>query len=469
MGFFSRHRKRWSQLTGSSSDSGGAAAPAVGPSVISEDHVGLVGFRLQTVNVSEGQVAHLMVERFGGSAVAVTVQWTSYDLAGDGQGRAINGVHWVGASGTLSWAAGDSTPKFIDIQTIAGTGYDQPRQFYCLLTVSTGAPLGYFKTQTVVITDVATLGVGPCYFRPESTSYSVLENGTSLTVSVARLGSLTGAASIDANAVNGTALSGTHYTDTPATLSWADGEGGAKTFDVTIINVGGAGGDKIFYVDLTAPVGGTIDDVYDQITCTIIDDEGILVVPGRIDIQAAVNIAESASGTNVILTRTLGSAGALTVTYSIVSGTAISGADFVAGAGTISWADGDYANKQITFTPIDNSLIRTDKTCFIVLSNLTGGATLGNATCAISILEDDRVSSMTAGQIGLWEGATLETNTDWGYTHMSVLVRPIGLVVSGEVGPSRPSDSNGQASDILAGGYGEIDSTPTGGFLFQLI
>lgn len=470
MGLFGRHKRRWSSVFGSSS-SGSAAPPgASDPAVVVEDYPGQIGFRVQQVFVTEGDVARLQVERFGGASLAASVNYATAGIAGG----AVGAVNFIQKSGTLVWAANDAAPKYIDIQTNRISGYDGTLAFYVRLTnYSKGVRVGYFRDQVVNILDLDAAGIGPTYFKPVSTSYNVLENGTSLVVSVMRLGSTIGAASIDLNAQDNTAINPTHYTDTPATLSWSDGEGGAKTFTVNIVNVGGAGGDKLFYVTLTNPVGGIIDSAYTQIGCTIIDDEGIVFTPGTIGIQAVVSIAEGAGGTNVALTRTLGSLGAQTVSYTITDGTAIGGSDFVAGNGTVSWADGDYANKQILFTPINNVAVQGNKTCSIVLSNLVGGATLGTATCNITILEDDRYSDAIAyGGISMWEGATITSDADLLFTHVSVLARQFGLLMGdGTIAPSAPQDSNGQSSDLItSGGAGSFGApTPTGGNVLQLV
>lgn len=469
MGLFGRHKRRWNSVFGSSSTGSAPAPSASDPSVIIYDFPGTIGFRVQNVFTNEGDVAHLQVERFGGGDVAATVNYATYSLGGGAQ-PAVNYVH---KTGTLSWVAGDVAPKYIDIQTNRVSGFDGLLPFYVTLSVFTGSPPGYFKTQTVNIVDLDAAGVGPTYFRPVSLAYSVLENGTSLVVSVSRMGSTIGAASINADAVNDTAISGTHYTDTPATLSWADGEGGSKTFTINIINVGGAGGNKVFFVDLTVPVGGIIDGVYDRITCTIIDDEGITASPGQIGIQSAVSIAEGAGGTNVTVSRTVGSLGAQSVTYTLTSGTAISGTDFIAASGTLTWADGDYTNKSILFTPINNGDVRGNKTCTIVLSNLVGGATLGQAVCTVSILEDDRYGDVMAyGGISLFEGATITSDIDFLFTHLGVLARQFGLLMAdGTIAPSAPQSSNGGSSDLItAGGVASLGiQEPTGKHSLQSI
>lgn len=73
-------------------------------------------------------------------------------------------------------------------------------------------------------------------------------------VEVERIGGVDGAATVTLDNHNGTALSGTDYTNFAATLlSWADGEAGVKFVDVTILP--GGAGDVAFTVARTLPVG----------------------------------------------------------------------------------------------------------------------------------------------------------------------------------------------------------------------
>jgi M6 family metalloprotease-like protein len=69
-----------------------------------------------------------------------------------------------------------------------------------------------------------------------SSLFSVQENVGNATITVNRSGSTTGAVSVNYATANGTAISGADYTATNGVLSWADGEGGAKTFTVSIID-----------------------------------------------------------------------------------------------------------------------------------------------------------------------------------------------------------------------------------------
>lgn len=99
------------------------------------------------------------------------------------------------------------------------------------------------------------------------------------------------------------------------------------------------------------------------------------------------------------VTRANGNAGAITVAYSTLNGTAISGSDYTGvSGGTISFADGE-ATKTIRVSIINDSNVEINEAFQVALSAPTGGATLGNPSQAtVTIVDDD--TPQLAGQWG---------------------------------------------------------------------
>lgn len=108
--------------------------------------------------------------------------------------------------------------------------------------------------------------------RFDAAALSVSETGGSVRVYVSRSGGSNGAASVSVATSNGTAVAGSEYTATNATLSWADGDAADKYFDVTIADNGVYGGDKSFTTRLGVPSGASLGSP-DVATITILDDE----------------------------------------------------------------------------------------------------------------------------------------------------------------------------------------------------
>jgi hypothetical protein len=81
-----------------------------------------------------------------------------------------------------------------------------------------------------------------------------------------------------------------------------------------------------------------------------------------------------------------GSAGAVTVNYDTSNGSASAGADYTLSSGTLSWKDGDTANKTLAIPISDSIPFVGTKTFNIDLSTPSGSATLGTpSTVTVTI------------------------------------------------------------------------------------
>lgn len=107
-------------------------------------------------------------------------------------------------------------------------------------------------------------------------------------------------------------------------------------------------------------------------------------------------VFEGVGATTIGLTRTGGTTGSVTVTFTVTGGTATQGVDCSAGndffitggATTVTFADGqNTASIPVTFC--HDTIDEPDETMNISLSNPTGGATLGSPSSAVITLVDD--------------------------------------------------------------------------------
>src|SRR5204862_556941 len=86
-------------------------------------------------------------------------------------------------------------------------------------------------------------------------------------------------------------------------------------------------------------------------------------------------VAEDAGAVEIVVSRGGGSTGVATVHYATSDGTATSGADYAAAAGTLTFANNE--SSQSLFIPILNNLAAEGPEMFTVtLSAPTGGASL---------------------------------------------------------------------------------------------
>ncbi len=93
------------------------------------------------------------------------------------------------------------------------------------------------------------------------------------------------------------------------------------------------------------------------------------------------------------VTRSGGSAGAVSVQYATSNGSATAGADYTAASGTLNWADGDTATKFFGVALLDDAAVEGGETINLALSNAGGGATLGTQTSAVLTITDNDVAA----------------------------------------------------------------------------
>jgi uncharacterized delta-60 repeat protein len=92
----------------------------------------------------------------------------------------------------------------------------------------------------------------------------------------------------------------------------------------------------------------------------------------------------------VTVTRTGGTVGAVTATFSTSDGSAIAGTDYNALATTVRFGTGDSAARVVSVTSIPNSAANeADKTVNLTLSQPGGCATLGSQSTAVLTIQDD--------------------------------------------------------------------------------
>jgi Zn-dependent metalloprotease len=103
-----------------------------------------------------------------------------------------------------------------------------------------------------------------------SAAFNVLE-GSTATISVTRLGGNKGAVSVAYATSNGSAVAGTDYQTATGTLTWADGEDGAKTFKVRSISDSVADGSETVTLSLSSATNGASIGTPSTATLTIGD------------------------------------------------------------------------------------------------------------------------------------------------------------------------------------------------------
>ena len=171
-----------------------------------------------------------------------------------------------------------------------------------------------------------------------------------------RTGGSSGAVSVSFATSNDTAIASVDYTavsPNPTVISFADGQT-ANTVNIPILNDTTA--EAIETVNLTlsnpSPTGVATLGTPSTAVLTITDNDVAPAPAGTLQFSAATySVAENSGKAAVIVTRTLGSSGAVSVRFATSNGTATAPGDYTAvGSPTnptdISFADGETAKDR---------------------------------------------------------------------------------------------------------------------------
>ncbi len=125
---------------------------------------------------------------------------------------------------------------------------------------------------------------------------------------------------------------------------------------------------------------------------TSIDNTVTFNIPGQLQFKfPTFSVNESGPVANIVVTRTGGNGGQVSVTFDTSNGTATAGTDYTAVNNfTVTFADGDAAEKTVTVPITDDTAEEPDESVNLTLTNPTGGATLGSPnTATLTIAGND--------------------------------------------------------------------------------
>jgi Calx-beta domain len=257
-------------LPGASSIIGAPATATV--TIADDDPPGSIDFKSLQYDVDEtdGQ-AIVTVQRLGGVGGAVSVDYRTSD------GSASAGADYAAVSGTLDWAAGDSTDKTFTVPVTWDGRAEATESISLELTNPRGgADLGPNTAALIRIGDDGASGP----LALSSNAYTVGEAAGMVTITVTRSGgSLGGPVTADYATSAGTATAGSDYAAAAGTLTFGPGEA-AKSFTVQVTSDPTHEGDESFQVTLSNAGGGATIGSPSRATVTIADDDAAPVWSG---------------------------------------------------------------------------------------------------------------------------------------------------------------------------------------------
>ncbi|WP_219643978.1 Calx-beta domain-containing protein [Cohnella sp. CFH 77786] len=223
----------------------------------------------------------------------------------------------------------------------------------------------------------------------EYDSYAVSENEGYVYLSVIRYNGSDGEVAVDYTTSDGTASGGSDYETAGGTLTFAAGET-SKTISVPIYNDTDTEGDESFTVTLGNPTNGaTLGTITGSNVSIVDDDTWIPDPPGQLQLDtASATVDEGGSFVSLLVTRTSGAGGTVTVDYGVGGGSASEGSDFTGTSGSLTFAEGETW-KTIEVPILDDAEYEGNENFTVSLFNATGGASLGTITSAVVTITDN--------------------------------------------------------------------------------
>jgi hypothetical protein len=286
----------------------------------------------------------------------------------------------------------------LDIRTVDEVG-DEIRIFFSddfTLAVDTGNP-------------PPPLPAGSLQFS--APAFSVAESGASVSVTVTRTDGSAGAVTVDYASSDGSATAGSDYTAAAGTLGIADGVT-SQAFTIDLLDDTLFEGDEDFNLSLSNVSGGASLGTPATVSVTIVEDDPPPPA-GSLQFSApAFSVAENGGSVAISVTRTGGSAGAVTVDYASSDGSAMAGSDYTAAAGTLSFADG-VTSQAFSVAILDDSLFEGDEDFRLSLANVSGGASIGTPAMAdVTIADDDPPPLQDSNDDGLSDADAIALGLD---------------------------------------------------------
>jgi hypothetical protein len=237
----------------------GAIAPTV-------SGAGNLSVSQPTYTVSEsGGTLSVFVSRTGGSSGAVGVSYATAN------GTATAGSDYTSASSTLSWADGNTDTKMVTLTITPDSSVEGNETFTFTISSATGGATIVNSAATITIQDDDTAGE----LTLSAEEYAVSENGTTVTITVSRVGGSSGAVGVSYATSNETAITSDDYTAASGTLSWTAGDADDKTFTVTISDDSDFEATEAFTVTLSSATGGaSLGDITEAIVIITDNDSG---------------------------------------------------------------------------------------------------------------------------------------------------------------------------------------------------
>lgn len=328
--------------------------------------------------------AVITVRRRGGTANAlggqpIRVQLTTRD------GTATNGMHYEGGSFEVTFPEAEVFAQ-VAVPLVDDFELNPARAFQVVITNlepagTEGLALGNQPVAEVVVVSDDT---GVSF---SAADYAVSENvlGGAARITLTRQGNLERTTVVDFTTLtNGTATAGFDFRHVTNRVTFLPGETVRFVF-IPVLDDALPEAEETAWMALTNVTGGFLVHPY-QAVLSILDDER---APGEIYFaKTNLLVSEAAGQAEIVLVRTNGRSGTVSVGYLTRDISATAGRDFVPTGGTVTFGDGE-TNKVIVVSILNDALVEGDEQFEVALTNVTGGAGLIGPTNLAVVIQDD--------------------------------------------------------------------------------
>lgn len=351
-----------------------------------------VQFSSTAYSVNENVLAAtITVTRTGTGNGAASVNFATSN------GTATAGEDYTGASGTLNWASGDTSPKTFVVQIGDDTTLEANETVNLTLSNAVGAALGAPSAAVLTIIDndaVPQISINDVT-QPEGNALNTL----SFTVSLSGPSQQT--VSLIYSTENGTATAGSDYVGVSNTmLTFSPGEV-SKQVSINILGDFVVEPNENFLLNINSATNAVILD--SQGVGTLTNDD----TPGTVQFQSGSFSVNEGDGNAVItITRTGGLSQGVTVRFITVDGTAVNGEDYVSVRTTVTF-EPDQAVRTVAVPITNDSIDEPDETINLALESPTGGAILGSPINAVlTVVDNDAPPVLSVSNVTANEGNT---------------------------------------------------------------
>jgi uncharacterized repeat protein (TIGR01451 family) len=305
------------------------------------------------------------------SGQTVTVDYETSD------GSAQAGSDYTAASGTLTIPAGAPTGT-ITVQLKGDVDIEDNELFFASLSNASSATIVDGLGKGTILDDDS-----PPRISVDDVQVVEQAGGASAVFTVSLSAPTSFPVTVDYQTADGTAIAGADYTAVSGTLSFGPLET-AQVVTVPILADAALESTEHYFVNLSDPTNASLSKGHGQ--GWILDQSA----GQRLQFSSATyNVAESKATATVSVKRIGPKTGIVTVDYEASDGTAVSGQDYTAVAGTLTFNAGVVTR---TFTiPITNDTIVDGggESVLLTLSNPTGVGVLGAPSAAMLTLADN--------------------------------------------------------------------------------